>query len=295
MNFLITGGTGFIGTHLVDLLLRNNYNVTVITDNQYKIKNNQITIISSLSHLQYKTHFDVIINLAGAPIDKRWTDKYKKILIDSRINSTNSLVNFVRQGQIKTELLINASAVGYYGHQKSGQVIDESTKANSSFTNLLCKKWEKAATEVEKYGVRVCLMRLGIVLGNGGIVNKLRSPFKFGLGVIFGDGKHIMPWIHIQDVLGIIYFLIVNQNQCGIFNLTSPDHVNNTQFMTAFAKKMQRNVWVRIPRCIVKLLYGEMGEELLLKGNAVQPRRILKAGYKFLYSDINDAFADILY
>ena len=295
MKFLITGGTGFIGKKLVSFLIQNNHEITILTRNNKKINNSSINAIEDLASINKDQYFDVIINLAGASISKRWTEAYKKELINSRITITQNLISLISRLEKKPKLLISASAIGYYGIHEEGSVLDEKSKPIRGFTHLLCKRWECEAIKAENYDVRVCIARLGVVLGkNGGALEKMITPFKFGLGSIIGNGKQIMSWIHIDDVINIFNLFITDIQQKGTYNLTSPNPVNNYEFSKKLGKALNRHVILSMPSFMVKLLFGEMGENLLLKGNAVRPKRILETGYIFLHPYIDETLLNII-
>jgi uncharacterized protein (TIGR01777 family) len=295
MKFLITGGTGFIGTKLVASLIKNNHSITMLTRDKKKINNSKIFLIEDLEVLNTHESFDVIINLAGASISKRWAKQYKKELVNSRVSTTRNLITLIEKLKNKPSLLINASAIGYYGVHKEGNVIDEQSKPTKDFTHSLCDKWEYEAMKAENYGVRVCIARLGVVLGkNGGALEKMLLPFKLGLGSIIGNGRQIMSWIDIDDVINIFNLFINDINQRGAYNLTSPNPVSNDEFSKKLGKHLNRKVIFSLPSLAVKLLFGEMGEKLLLKGNSVMPKRILDTGYVFHYPYIDEALFNIL-
>lgn len=295
MKFLITGGSGFIGTKLVSFLVQGNHDITVLTRHKKKLRNKKINIIEDLVTIDKDQYYDVVINLAGATISKRWTEGYKRELINSRISITQKLVSFIRKLKTKPKLLINASAVGYYGIHQEDVILDETSKPNNDFTHILCQKWEYEAMKAESYGVRSCIARLGIVLGkSGGVLEKMLVPFKLGLGAVIGNGKQIMPWIHIQDVINIFNLFITDGNQSGVYNLTSPNAVSNYEFSKKLGIALHRPVMFSMPQFMIKLLFGEMGEKLLLKGNIIRPKRILEAGYIFQYPHIDQALSDII-
>ena len=293
MNILITGGTGFVGSYLVDFLMRNDFNITILTRNKNKVIDG-IKAISDVNEIMPGDKIDVIFNLAGAPISKRWSDAYKKELVDSRIKTTADIIYLIKRLKKKPEVLISASAVGYYGSQ-GNNIIDEQTNPHNEFTHKLCKKWEGEALKAQKYGVRVCITRLGVVLGKkDGVLKKMLLPFKLGLGGQIGNAEQYFSWIHIADVIDAFIFLVENKDSKGIYNLTSPNPVTNKFFTKVLGKKLHRPTLFPMPAFMVKLLFGEMGETLLLKGQRVLPVNLEKSGFKFKYSKLEKALGELV-
>ncbi|MCW9046592.1 MAG: TIGR01777 family oxidoreductase [Gammaproteobacteria bacterium] len=296
MKLLITGGTGFIGTALCEKLLHNSKNeLTLLSRNPEKIKT-QVKVISNLKQLDKDTSFDVIINLAGEPIaDKRWTENQKQKIITSRIDITEQIIEFIKTAKHTPDLLINGSAIGYYGINKTNIDIDENATGDNSFSSNLCKQWETSALQANSFGVRTCLLRTGIVLGkNGGALSKMLPPFKMGLGGKIGSGKQWMPWIHLDDLVGIILYCIKHDNLTGAINGTSPNPVTNQVFTKTLGKALNRPTFMSIPETIIKLLMGQMGMELLLSGKKILPIKITEKGYTFKYPTLDKALQNIL-
>lgn len=293
MNFLITGGTGFVGSHFVEYLLGKGYSITIITRNKTQAVSG-IRTISSVNEIKPSEKVDVIVNLAGAPISKNWSKKYKQELIDSRVYTTKNIISLIKRLKHKPELLISASAIGYYGSQDDTP-IDEDSIATSGFTHQLCKKWEAEALKAEKLGVRVCIARLGVILGkNGGALKKMLPPFKMALGGQIGNGKQYFSWVHIDDVISAFIFLWENKKQSGIYNLTAPNPISNATFTRKLGKSLKRPTPFPMPKIIVKLLFGEMGETLMVNGQRVLPKRLKKAGFKYKYPKIDKALMGII-
>lgn len=292
MNFLITGGSGFIGKHLIQHLAENGHKIKVLTRDKNKVAAN-LNAISNLNEIKSSDKIDIIINLAGAPISKRWTKSYKKELLDSRINITKTIVSLIERLKDKPQVLISASAIGYYGSQDD-KILDENSKPQDEFTHQLCKKWENEALKAEQYGIRVCIARLGVVLGkNGGAYAQMLPAFKLGLGGRIGDGNQYFSWVHIKDVISAFSFLIENHNEKGVYNLTAPNPITNNDFTKALGNALNRPTIFPMPALIVKLLFGEMGETLLLNGQRVVSKKLSDSGFKFQYPKIDNALQDI--
>lgn len=291
MKILITGGTGFIGSALCSLLLKNKkYDVIVLSRHPEKI-NSGFQCISDLGQLNHDIHIDVVVNLAGEPIaDKRWSKKQKEKIITSRIDITQKLIHYFERLAQKPELFISGSAVGYYGIGVNNIPLNEEDIGDSSFSTQLCQQWESVARQAEQLGIRTCLLRTGIVLGKGGgALSKMLTPFKMGLGGKIGNGKQWMPWIHISDLLGIILYCIEHDNLNGAINGTAPNPVTNAAFTKTLGKILHRPAFLPLPAIAIKLLMGQMGEELLLNGKKILPEKALQAGYKFQYPHLEKA------
>lgn len=296
MNILITGGTGFIGTALCAHLQTLKYNIVVQTRNPNSLLNNNIKAINSLQQLTPEDKFDAVINLAGEPIaDKRWSKKQKQEILRSRIETTEDLVQFFKQTNNKPAVFISGSAIGYYGIAPTDDEINENDSGDNSFSSQLCQQWELTARQAEAFGIRTCLLRTGIVLGkNGGALKKMLPPFKLGLGGKIGSGNQWMPWVHIDDMIGLIELCINNANVSGAINCTAPNPVINSTFTKTLASAINRPAIFPMPAFVVKLLMGQMGEELLLNGKKVVPKKALDFGYQFKYQSIEQALATIV-
>lgn len=295
MHILINGGTGFIGSKLCEHFLALGFRVSILTRNIYKANvSKSTTLIDNLNDKE--ASYDVIINLAGEPLNKnRWNSRVKKVIYDSRINSTQKIVNYIKTAKVKPKLFISGSAIGYYGSSPSKNFTEDTQPADNSYIHKICADWESAAMKALEYGVRVCIIRTGVVLDkNQGALAEMLTIFKLGLGAQLGDGKQWMSWIHIDDVLGAIDFLVNNVELRGPFNLTSPGSVTNAQFTKKLATAMKRPTFLKLPDFIVKILFGEMGDALLLKGQKVIPYNLIKAGYKFKFPKLHEALKDII-
>ena len=295
MNILITGGTGFIGSQLCTYLSEHGHNLTVSSRN-LGLVNNKIKTITDLKQLNENEYFDVVINLAGQPIaDKRWSKVQKDIILNSRLDTTEQLIQFFSTAKKKPAIFISGSAIGYYGLAQSDNEINETDNPDNSFSSQLCQQWELSAQQAEKLGIRTCLLRTGIVLGkNGGALKKMLPPFKLGLGGKIGSGTQWMPWIHIDDMIGLIDLCINNKDISGAINCTAPTPVTNLTFTKTLAAAINRPAIFPMPAFVIKLLMGQMGEELLLNGKKVVPKKALDFGYQFKYQQLDMALKDIV-
>jgi uncharacterized protein (TIGR01777 family) len=291
-HVLITGGTGFVGVPLIAFLLRQGWSVTVFVRDYARSR--QLlgaapTLIRNFDEIENSEQIDVVINLAGAGIaDQRWSRARKKILLDSRVQTTRALMALVQRLDTRPGVLVSASAIGFYGSSDERQ-LDEHAAGGDEFTHELCKRWEEEASKADALGIRVCIMRLGVVLAaGGGMLGKLMPVFKLGLGGRTGHGQQYLSWIHRDDVIAVIDWLITSEAQ-GVFNVTAPDAVTNARFSQLLADALHRPCLFPQPAAIVQLMFGEMGEQLLLNGQNVIPARLLAEGFVFRYPGLQGA------
>jgi len=294
---LITGGTGFIGRALCKQLSLKGAEVTVLSRHPEKVPElcgSSATGINSLEELDSAAKFDTVINLAGEPIaDRRWSGSQKERLGKSRIDLTKDLLVCLKRMEQKPECLISGSAVGYYGDQGDMEV-DEATAAHDEFTHQLCRDWEAEALRAEELGIRVCIIRTGLVVGkDGGFLSKMLPPFRAGLGGPIGNGSQWMPWIHMDDIVALILFLIERKDIRRIFNGTAPQPVTNREFTKTLADLLKRPALLPAPALALKLALGEMSR-LLLTGQRALPKAALGAGFVFRFEELRPALEDVL-
>ena len=297
MHILITGGTGLIGRNLCKTLLAQGHELTVLSRNPASVPikcGATVHSMASLAEWHPGKKFDAVINLAGAPIvDRRWTARRKRALWGSRIDLTDELVRHIATAGHKPSVLISGSAVGYYGNRGDTE-LDEMAPAGEDFGAHLCKAWEDSARIAEKVGVRVCLLRTGLVLSqNGGMLGRMLPPFKLGLGARLGNGKQWMSWVHIDDYTAIVLRLLDDAQASGPYNMTAPQPVSNTEFTAALAKALRRPAVFVAPAWLLKLAMGERAS-LLLEGQKVLPGKISAAGYRFQFADLAAALDNLL-
>lgn len=292
MKILVTGGTGFIGRALVKTLLTEGHEVTVLSrspEHVQKLCGQDVIGLGHLSFLLPEMTFDVIINLAGAPIfDVRWSEARKRLIRESRIGLTEQLVACIERMTVKPKLLISGSAIGYYGDQ-GDTVLTEASAGRSDFSHQLCADWEEAAKRASQFGVRVCLMRTGLVIAEGGgLLQRMLLPFRLGLGGRLGNGRQWMSWIHRQDWINIALTMIADDSMQGAYNATAPNPVTNREFTCLLARCLHRPALFPAPAWVLKTLLGEMSE-LVLGSQRVLPERLLQQGFKFRYPDLDSA------
>ena len=297
MHILITGGTGLIGRQLCKALLAQGHELTVFSRNPASVPvkcGAGVHAMAAFGEWHPGQTFDAVINLAGEPIvDARWTARRKRVLWESRVTLTKELVRHIAAAGHKPTVLLSGSAVGYYG-DRGDAALDETADAGEDFAAQLCKAWEDAARGAEQAGVRVCLLRTGLVLSNdGGLLGRMLLPFKLGLGARLGDGKQWMSWVHIDDYVAMLLGLLSDAQASGPYNMTAPQPVTNAGFTAALAKVLHRPALFAAPAPLLKLAMGERAS-LLLEGQKVLPGRMSAAGYRFKFSYLADALGNLL-
>ena len=282
MNIIISGASGFLGQHLSKAFLRKNWNVSAISRSDLELPD--LLLSAKLASA------DVIINLSGATIARRWNSKYKEILRSSRLITTHKLVSALALCPLQSRLFISVSASGIYS--SSGVHDEENAVYSNNFLGNLCQEWEREAINASPFA-RIVIFRLGVALGkDGGALQKMLPSFKLGVGGTIGNGLQAFPWIHIDDVVNAFVFAIENPPLSGAFNLTSPQRINNHNFTKALAKTLKRPAFIPIPSWILKIIYGE-GATALTSGQSIIPKRLPENGFNFRYTDIEQALRDI--
>ncbi len=293
MKIVIAGATGFIGKALCDSLVVQ-HQVIALTRN---IRKAAVILPKEMEILTWNENWrkkiqgcDAIINLSGASVAQgRWTKKLKSKILNSRINSTNALIESAKKLEPKPRVMILASAIGFYGNAGDKQ-LNENSPAGKGFLSNVCRQIETKAKEIKDIGIRDVVIRTSIVLDrSGGALKKMILPFKFFLGSKFSSGLQWMSWISLADEVSAIKFLIENQNSNGIFNLSSPEPVRNKDFVKTLTSVLHRPCFMALPKIALKLLFGQKAEELFLTSQKVYPQRLLDTGFKFKYPDLNSA------
>ncbi|NMP33506.1 TIGR01777 family protein [Thalassotalea sp. M1531] len=295
LHLLITGGTGFIGSNYIKRF-QNKYQITVLT-RQPDTANlpKSVALITSLNELENLDEFDAIINLQGEAIfGKRWSHQQKKELEDSRTFVTQTLSTLIQNSTNPPIVFISGSAIGFYGRQKNDKIVEEgSNEPFREFSHQLCKKWEKAALRAHK-ATRVCLLRTGIVLGiNGGALSEMLPSFKLGLGAIIADGQQKMSWIHIDDVICAIDYIITHESLEGPINLTAPNPVSNEIFSKTLASALNKPCFIKLPEFVARIILGEACD-LVCFGQHVIPKKLQEEGFEFYYPSIKEALSNLL-
>jgi len=284
MNILITGASGLIGTALKECLEADGHKIFKM-ERKRRIVDDPFSWWPENNLIQYdeSINIDIIINLAGENISSgRWTKEKKNKIYNSRINSTRLLSERLAALAHKPELFISASAIGYYG-DCGDEIVAENHSLGSGFLPQVCKDWEAATSPAEQAGIRAVKLRLGIVMTpKGGMLEKIMLPFKLGLGGKLGNGRQFMSWICLEELCHVIEFIINNKNLGGAFNIVSPKPIRNSDFTKSLGKALHRPTIFTIPKFILKLLYGEMADEMLLASTRAIPKKLENAGYQFI-------------
>jgi len=291
MNILITGATGLIGSALVQHW-QGQHQLHIHSRNVDKARQQlqlEANYQSSLDSFDFN-QLDAIINLAGEPIaDKRWTESQKQKICQSRWQLTETIAEKIQHCTTPPKVLINGSAIGFYGRQGSTVVTEEYNSFYPEFSHDICARWENLAQRAASPHTRVCLLRTGIVLSSeGGALAKMLPLFKLGLGGPIGDGQQFMSWIHLEDMVALIDFLLQRDDLAGVFNATAPRPVSNKQFSQLLAERFAKKAPLTVPAFMLRLVFGEMAD-LLLFGQNVQPKRLVDSGFKFSYPQLKDA------
>ncbi|MBS4219476.1 TIGR01777 family oxidoreductase [Bacillus sp. FJAT-49711] len=299
MHIVIAGGSGFVGKALQARLLKEGHKITILTRNKEKIfESNGLRAVEWLNPNSepeiYMKNVDAIINLAGESINGfRWTKEKKKRIIESRIHATREIVTLIEKLDRKPKVLVNGSAVGYYGMSDVETFTEESKSQASDFLASVVRKWEEEAAQAERLGVRIVFARLGVVLGKEGALPLMALPYKMGVGGPVGTGNQWIPWVHQADVAGLLLFAIENESISGPINVTAPNLVKNKEFGKTIGRVLHRPHWMPVPSFAMKLLLGEMSE-MLLRGQCAIPQKAEQNGYTFEYPILEQAMENIL-
>lgn len=297
MQILITGGTGLIGHQLCTALSARGHELTVLSRSPDSVPAKcgaNVKAMASLAEWQPDRTFDAVINLAGEPIiDARWTKQRKQLLWDSRVTLTEQLVQRIAAARHKPALLLSGSAIGFYG-DRGDATLDETAPVGTDFPARLCQAWEDAALVAEASGVRVCLLRTGLILSRrGGLFDRMRLPFRLCLGARLGNGRQWMSWIHIDDYVAILLRLLHDEQASGPCNMTAPQPATNREFTATLARTLHRPASFIMPAWLLKSVMGERAC-LLLQGQKVLPQKIESTGYHFVFAKLADALEDLL-
>ena len=296
MHILLTGGTGLIGRQLCQRLSQQGHQLTVWSRRPEEVPRLCGDTVRGVAHLNDlgDQPVDALINLAGAPIaDRPWTRKRRTLLWDSRIGLTEQLLAWMEQREQKPQVMISGSAVGWYGDGGERELDETAQPVKEDFASHLCGAWEETAQRAQALGVRVVIIRTGLVLSDqGGFLQRLLLPFKFGMGGPIGNGRQWMPWIHIQDQIAAIEFLLNQSDAQGPYNLCAPSPARNSDFAKALAAVLHRPAFMPLPGLALKILMGELSV-LLLGGQRARPARLEEAGFSFRFTQLHDALNDL--
>ncbi|RSD24040.1 TIGR01777 family oxidoreductase [Mesobacillus subterraneus] len=297
MKIAITGGTGLVGEALSRELIEKGHEVYILTRNT-----NGLNSSSNPRYIQWLNSGDqpekelagieAIVNLAGATINSRWTDEYKRKILESRLQAASEVKKIMELLPVKPRVLVNASAVGYYGTSTIEEFTEQSPPGHDFLAETV-QHWEAAASEAQALGVRIVLCRFGVILDRkAGALPRIALPYNLFAGGKIGSGNQWLSWIHIEDVIGGVLFAIENTDLEGPVNFSAPSPVTMDEFGKVLSQIMKRPHWLPVPSFALKILLGEMSI-LVLEGQQALPEKLLKAGYPFRYPDLRDALQDI--
>ncbi len=304
MKIAITGATGFVGSRLVQKLNAENQQIIVLTRNLARAQR----VFPSLTfpNLEFVTYkpkesgewqesisgCDAVINLAGEPIAERWTAQQKQEILESRQLGTRKIVEAIAKAAVKPKVLISGSAIGYYGTSETA-VFEETSPSGTDFLAEVCQNWEAEAEKVKEFGVRLAILRVGIVLANGGALAKMIGPFQLFAGGPIGTGRQWFSWIHRDDLVNLIVEAVTNEQMSGVYNATAPNPVKMKQFCQTLGEVMNRPSWLPVPEFALELLLGD-GAIVVLEGQQVLPKRTQALGFQFQYPELKPALAEII-
>ena len=301
-KIVIAGGSGFLGNTLVRDLGHKEYDIVVLSrnpDKAVKILPEGVTCVkwdamSGDGWYEQIKGADVIINLTGENVGSGyWTEKKKQRILSSRINSVNAIVDALEKSGEKVKLIIQISGISYYG-TRGDEVLTESAESGGGFLAGVTIEWEKSAEKLQPYTSRLVILRTSPVLGEeDGLAAKVALPFRLFLGGYPGDGRQWLPWIHLEDLIGCINFMLTNADASGVYNLTSPNPLQAKDFFGSIAKALNRPCWLRVPATPLKLLLGDMARDMFLSSQRAAPEHLISDGFKFKYPDLDAALHQI--
>lgn len=305
MKVAIAGATGFVGSRLVERLTKENNNVVVLTRNAAHaqkvfplsafplVEVVTATLTTSGEWQNAVSGCDAVVNLSGEPIaEGRWSPARKQEILNSRKLGTAKIVEAITNANPKPNVLVNASAIGFYGTSETAS-FDETSSQGNDFLAQVCQVWEEEAQLVKSAGVRLVILRLGIVLGNGGALGKMITPFKLFAGGPLGSGKQWFSWIHLDDVVSLIIQALTKPEMEGVYNATAPNPVRMAQLSETMGKVMGRPSWLPVPSFALEALLGD-GAIVVLEGQQVIPQRTLSSGFNYQYPNLEPALVEIL-
>jgi uncharacterized protein len=304
MKIAITGATGFVGSKLVKKLSDRGDEIVIFVRDPDKAKRifpptsfPKLTIVRADVKVagewqQSLSDCDAVVNLAGAPIAERWTQEHKQNILDSRKIGTRNLVAGIQAAANKPKVMVSTSAIGYYGTSETA-VFEENSPAGSDFLAEVCKAWEAEASAVKAAGVRLAILRFGIILGDGGALGKMLAPFRMFAGGPIGTGRQWFSWIHCDDLVNLIVAAIDRPEYDGIFNATAPQPVRMSEFCSALGEALNRPSWLPVPSFVLEVMLGD-GAIVVLEGQQVLPQQTVAKGFKYEYDSLKTALKQII-
>jgi uncharacterized protein len=301
----ITGATGLVGTRLVAKLTANQHQILIFTRNSTKAR--KIFPASNFPNVEIVQYApqesgawqdkisgcDAVINLAGEPISERWTPQHKKAILESRQIGTRKIVEAIAKAEVKPQVMISGSAIGYYGTSETA-TFDETSSPGNDFLAEVCQKWEAEASAVKEYGVRLVIVRIGIVLANGGgALGKMLTPFQVGAGGPIGSGLQWFSWIHRDDLVNIMIEALKRKEMTGVYNATAPNPVRMKEFCQILGDVLNRPSWLPVPEFVLELLLGD-GAIVVLEGQQVLPKNTQSMNINYQYPEVKLAIQEII-
>lgn len=301
MRVLVTGASGFIGSALCDALLARGDTVVGLSRDPQRARGSNPSVVWHAWEPTLERppaaafeNVDAVVNLEGEKINQRWTEDAKRRIMESRRTGTRNLVAAIAALERKPRVLVNQSAIGFYG-DRGEAIVDESAESGEGFDAEVVREWEAAARDVEGTGVRLVIVRTGHVLdASGGLLAELLPPFKLGVGGPLAGGRQYMSWVHIDDEVGILLWALDNEKVSGVVNSTAPNPVTNREFSQAIGRALRRPAAMPVPGFVLDLKFGSEFGRVLRGGQRVMPRRALDLGYEFRYADIDSALKSLL-
>ncbi len=304
MKIAITGATGLVGTRLVEKLHGEGNQIVVFSRNLDKAKKTfPPSAFPNLEAVQYTPQesgdwqqkisgCDAVVNLAGEPIAERWTQQQKQAIMESRQLGTRKIVEAIASAEHKPQVLVSGSAIGYYGTSETAE-FDESSSPGADFLAEVCKQWEAEAEKVKEAGVRLVILRIGIVLANGGALGKMIGPFKIFAGGPIGSGRQWFSWIHRDDLVNLIAEAIARPDLTGVYNATAPNPVRMSQLCQTLGDVMNRPSWLPVPDFVLEILLGD-GAKVVLEGQQVLPKKTQAMNFNYQYPELKSALQEII-
>lgn len=301
MRFLITGATGFIGQHFWKALREAGHEGTVLARDTKRaaalLGGAHVVEWSGTVGLPPEGAFegvDVVVNLAGESVARRWTEERKRRFRDSRVLPTRALVERMQALTVRPQALISIAGTGCYG-DRGDQVLTESSSPGTGFLARLSQEWEASALAAESLGVRTVVVRMGVVLGaDGGFLPRILTPFRLGVGGRLGNGRQYFPWIHLADAVGLLMHMATQTDMRGPVNGVAPEPVTNAEFTSTLGRVLGRPTALGVPAFLLKMTFGQMADEVILAGQKVSPVRALESGFQFKFPLLAPALADVL-